>query len=590
MAVLFMSPLAVGSPYYTSVMIFLGIHAILATGLGLLMGQAGQISLGQAAFYAVGAYVSGVSTARYGISPWISLVLAVGVSLLLAFLIGVPALRLQGYYFAMATLGFGIIVQIVVEEIRWLTGGVSGLSGIPTLSMMAWALDTDLKYFYLVWGMFAGLFVAAINIVHSRVGNSLRALHWDEAAADILGVRTYRCKLQILLVSVVYASLAGSLYAHYVTFLGPEVFGFMLSVKLAVMVVVGGMQSLWGPVFGAILFTWLPEYLRAYKDYDIIIFGTILILTMMFMPKGIAYGFGAVGRRAVSIGFRPSARVDSQAAKGITPEVGRLVESRGREGVSGPLLQVRGLGKSFGGVRAIHNLTFAVEPKQIKGIIGPNGAGKTTLFNLVNGQFETFDGEISFEGVRLNGCPPHRIARLGIGRTFQNVRLFPDLSVLENVIVACAAWSSSGFPQEICRMRSARAEEREVLDRAQHCLAFVGLEAEASGMVSGLAFGTQRRLEIARALAANPRLLLLDEPAAGLDPSEMRNLVDLIYRLRREGVTVLLIEHKMDLVMQICDQIVVLNHGQKIAEGTVKEIQNNDAVISAYLGDGTPAA
>jgi len=223
MAVLFMSPLAVGSPYYTSVMIFLGIHAILATGLGLLMGQAGQTSLGQAAFYAVGAYVSGVLTARYGISPWISLVLAVGVSLLLAFLIGVPALRLQGYYFAMATLGFGIIVQIVVEEIRWLTGGVSGLSGIPTLSMMAWALDTDLKYFYVVWGMFGGLFVAAINIVHSRVGNSLRALHWDEAAADILGVRTYRYKLQILLVSVVYASLAGSLYAHYITFLGPEV-------------------------------------------------------------------------------------------------------------------------------------------------------------------------------------------------------------------------------------------------------------------------------------------------------------------------------------------------------------------------------
>jgi branched-chain amino acid transport system permease protein len=283
-------PLILQNRYYLNVMIFIGIHTMLVVGLNLLMGYAGQISLGHAAFFGLGAYTSGVLTATHGISPWLALVAAVAVTVVVALLVGIPALKLTGYYLAMATLGFGIIVHILFKELVWLTGGPSGLLGIPLLSIGGIALDEPRYYYYLVWGMTLGAIAISLNIVDSRVGRALRALHDSEPAARASGVSTAHLKIWVFALSAAFASVAGSLYAHFVTFISPSSFDFMFSIKLVTMVVVGGMASIWGAVFGAATLTVLPELLAVFHDYDIVLFGLILVLVMIFLPQGLTRG------------------------------------------------------------------------------------------------------------------------------------------------------------------------------------------------------------------------------------------------------------------------------------------------------------
>ena len=288
--VLALMPLAVTNRYYLNVMIFIGIHTLLVVGLNLLMGYAGQISLGHAAFFGLGAYTSGILTATYKVSPWPAMVVAVVVTVAIALLVGVPALKLTGYYLAMATLGFGIIVYICFKELVWLTGGPSGLVGIPTLSIGSMVLDEPGAYYYLVWGITLGAIAVSLNIVDSRVGRALRAIHDSESAARASGIYTARLKIWVFVISAIYASVAGSLYAHFITFISPSSFDFMFSIKLVTMVVVGGMASIWGAVFGAATLTMLPEVLAVFHDYDIVIFGLILMLVMIFMPQGLTRG------------------------------------------------------------------------------------------------------------------------------------------------------------------------------------------------------------------------------------------------------------------------------------------------------------
>ena len=283
-------PLAVTNRYYLNVMIFIGIHTLLVVGLNLLMGYAGQISLGHAAFFGLGAYTSGILTATYKVSPWLAMVIAVVVTVAVALMVGVPALKLTGYYLAMATLGFGIIVYICFKELVWLTGGPSGLVGIPTLSIGSMVLEEPRAYFYIVWGITLGAIAVSLNIVDSRVGRALRAIHDSESAARASGINTARLKIWVFVISAIYASLAGSLYAHFITFISPSSFDFMFSIKLVTMVVVGGMASIWGAVFGAAALTMLPEVLAVFHDYDIVIFGLILMLVMIFMPQGLTRG------------------------------------------------------------------------------------------------------------------------------------------------------------------------------------------------------------------------------------------------------------------------------------------------------------
>jgi ABC-type branched-subunit amino acid transport system ATPase component/ABC-type branched-subunit amino acid transport system permease subunit len=567
LAAVALAPWLSPNAYVVQVLAFAGLNVMMATGLNLLMGFAGQVSLGHAGFYGLGAYVSGVLGARLALSPWLGMPLAATVTGVLALVVGIPTLKLKSYYLAMATLGIGVVLHLVFVQLYWWTGGSSGLAGIPPFDIGPLTFASDRAHYYLIWAFAAAGLWLAWNLVNSGVGRVLRALGDSEVAAEAMGVDTALEKRRMFVLSAVYASVAGSLYAHYITVISPEIFSFLFSVVLVLMVAIGGIGRYWGPVLGALLLTVLPEYLRRYGDYEVPLYGLSLIVVMLFLPRGLA---GLLDRRA---------RAAAPGALTVAPA--RVsVSARG-----GKLLEVHGLTKFFGGVRAVHDCSFEVHAEEIKAIIGPNGAGKTTLFNLITGVYAPTGGEVWFRGRRLNGLPAHAVARLGIGRTFQNVELFPSLSVVENVMVGCVRRGPDRFLGALLGLRREAAADRDRLARALGCLAVVGLEPEAHVPAGSLPFGRQKLVEVARAVAGEPELLLLDEPAAGLNSSEKVEMIGLIGRLRDLGIAVLIIEHDMRLVMGVSDRVVVLNYGEKIAEGTPAEVQANPAVVTVYLGE-----
>jgi branched-chain amino acid transport system permease protein len=575
-AVLAVTPAVFSNPYYVNVMVVTGLNVVLVTGLSLILGWGGQISLGHAAFFGIGAYSSGILCLHYGVAPWAAIGVGVVLTMVVALVIGLPALRLRGYYFAMATLGVGIIVQILLEEWKSITGGASGLAGIPPLSLGAWTASSDLHFFYVVWGLWVLCQLAAIGLSWSVTGRSLRALRDDELAAGVAGVDTFRQKLGVFVLGAAWASLSGSIYAHYMSFLDPPTFGAFPGVKLATMAVVGGMGSLWGPLVGGAALTILPEYLRAYKEYDVILFGIVLAVVVMFLPGGLAGALGTL--------FRRGSHTMPPAAPSHAGPVPVGTWSTGH----GSLLEVSEVSKAFGGVRALAKVSFMARRGAVTGIIGPNGAGKTTLFNVLNGLVPPDGGRIALDGAPLMGLPPHQITRRGIGRTFQSVRLFPQLSVMDNVAVALQPPWLSGFARGAVSAVVPFGQEVAIEARVRECLAMVGLAGLEDRRTADLSLDQQRRLELARALAPRPGVVLMDEPGAGLNDTELAAFGRLIRALRAAGVSVVLIEHRMEFVMGICDTIVVLDHGTKIAEGTPEAVRADPQVIVAYLGDETP--
>lgn len=599
-------PLVLGA-YHLTILNFIILRAIVVIGLVLLTGFTGQISFGQAAFVAIGAYVSAILSTRYDLSPWLALLIALAAVGVTSAVVGIPLLQLKGHYLALGTLAFGLIVYNGLVEFHDLTGGPSGFGGIPALTLPGFSLDSPRAYAYLLLTVIAVVTWLSLNLVRGRIGRQARAVRDRELTAECLGVHAGGLKLRMFVLAAVYAGLSGSLYVHLVRFVNPSPFDLNYSIELLTMAVLGGLGSVWGGILGAAALTLLTELLRSAipgttAEQQVILFGVLLIVMLIFWPQGLA---GAV-HHAVSWGSRRLRERQEDRLIGTHPTVSgrqladyselhrwliRLREGEGRESMrhtgetQDPLLHVSQLSCRFGGLLALDRLDLVVREGQLLAIIGPNGAGKTTVFNIISGLIRPTGGTVQFAGSEISGAPPYRIARLGVARTFQNVEVLPQMTCLENVLVALEADHSPGFLAALLRPGYARAIENRLTEEAHELLRLVGLADAVYTPAGALPLGKQRLLELARAIARRPRLLLLDEPASGLNPSERMELLHLIEQLRVSGIAVMLVEHAMDFVMSLADYIVVLNRGQKIAEGTPELIRRNPVVIAAYLGE-----
>jgi branched-chain amino acid transport system permease protein len=565
--------------FYSDTLVTTGIFFILVMGLDLLYGYAGQLSLGHQGFFAIGAYTVAILAKQLGTSPWLGALAALGVNLLLAVSLGRILLRLTGLYFMLGTLAFGIMVQAIITVWHPVTGGDAGLGGIPRPRLGGVPLTSELAYGTLVWVIAFVLFWAALNLARSRVGRALRAIRGDEVSAAASGIYVRRLKTSAFGVSAGYASVAGSLFAAYFGAVHPESFSLSALLEVLLMLFLGGEGTIWGGLLGAGLLRLLPEVSGPFHAYKILFSGIVFTLILFLLPKGLAGGIIQLVSRVQSSGRPiPASGAPAPAFPPLAPVA---------PDPDGLLLSAENLVRTFGGVCAVDGVSFAVARGQIKSLIGPNGAGKTTLLNLISGVYPSERGSISFAGENLARLRSDQIARLGIRRTFQNVRLFPDLTVLENVMVGCAREQGGGVRDMIraaLPLPGSLSEEFHLRREAARWLGVVGLGASGGGRVSALPYGHRKLVEMARAAAAKPTLLLLDETAAGLNDVEKRAFKALIRGLRDSQTTVLLVEHDMDFVMELSDEVVVVNFGRKIAEGSPSMVQKDPEVLAAYLG------
>jgi ABC-type branched-subunit amino acid transport system ATPase component/ABC-type branched-subunit amino acid transport system permease subunit len=565
-------PLWLASAYHLHVVIMAGIFTILALSLNLLLGYTGQLSLGHAAFFGIGAYTSALLALRLEWPFWLGLPGAAAVAGLAGWAIGRLALRVRGAYFVLVTISFAGVISLVSVNWMELTNGPLGLPGVPAPVVAGVSFRTKSAYYYLVLAAGAGSYLVCHRLVGSRLGRGFLALRENEPLAESVGVDPTRTLVLAAVVSAAMAGVAGGLYAHYTRFVSPEVFLFSYTVTMVIMVVAGGKGTLAGPVVGAVLFTVLPEALREAMawQWQMLAYGVLLVLLVFFLPRGIVSYFGG--------GRRGSLR-DLPQESGLRPP-----SPRSNRDSSGPPLMVEDLAVEFGGVVALTGVSFTVRPETITSLIGPNGAGKTTAFNAITGYLRPGRGRVTFGDEPLTGRRPCDIARRGVVRTFQKTSVFPALAVLDNVLIGLHLRGRVGLASIVAGRRTVAAEETRLRAEAEAIIAFVGLERRRADVASSLPYGEQRLVELAVALAAQPKLLLLDEPGAGMTGVEKERLVELIRRVREQGVTVCLVEHDMRLVMGISDTVIVLNHGRVIAEGAPAVIQAHPEVIRAYLG------
>ncbi len=561
------------------------VFALLAVGMGLAMGVAGQINLAQVAVFGVSAYTTAILTTREGLGFWPAAALAMAVTALAGLLVGLPALRMQSHYLGIVTLG------LALGFINWTTnsgmaGGAEGISAIPVPPMFGVDLSSEWLYYYLEAVVFALGLAFGLFVVGTGLGRRLMAMRDDPLAAGAVGAHVPLLRMTAFVLSSAFAGAAGVFYAGLIRYVAPDTFNVAEMFLLLAMVVIGGRQSLVGCVVGAVGLTLVREQLIDHAEYAQLGFGAIVVLMVVFAPTGLA---GVPARVRAAVGRRRGRTAESAVLRPFQPyEPAPAGEDAGPDAAP-PALEVRRVGKRFRGLRALDEVSLTVGRGEIRGIVGPNGSGKTTLFNVVSGVYRASAGQVLLDGRVVSGMRPYRLSALGLARTFQNLRLFGELTVKDNVLVALdrshplAVWRYVLWPFGIWR------QERRLDRRADALLARFGLTEFAGARPDALPYGIQRRIEIARAMAGEPRLLLLDEPAAGLNGEEVRQLAEIVRSIRDSGVTVVLIEHNMGLVMSLCERVTVLAGGTVIAEGTPAEVVADHAVIEAYLGDSAMA-
>jgi branched-chain amino acid transport system permease protein len=614
-------------------------YATLALGLNIVVGFAGLLDLGYAAFFAIGAYTYGLLTSfqleppwssfweplrqlglvsqlagdnggfvvHFTLSFWLALPLAACFAAFWGVVFGTPTLRLRGDYLAIVTLGFGEIVPIVVRNWSDLTGGAAGLNGVAAPKLLGWSFGVDATpYYYVAIGLVALLVFVSLRLRDSRIGRAWMAIREDEIAAAAMGVDRVKFKLLAFAIGAAFGGMTGVFYVAKLQTATPEMFGFPVSVMILVMIVFGGIGSVWGVVLGSFLLQllqswWLQDltlWLHAggrlignqwLQRIDLVpsielIFGLILVGMMLFRREGLI----PASRPQAALSFdQQHAEVRRGGFKDLE------LEGLGGERRNGEVaMAIRDVTVRFGGLTALNKVSLEVPTGDVIAVIGPNGSGKSTLFNVITGLVPAESGAIIFHGEELLGLPPHEILRKGVARTFQNLRLFTNLTVMENALIGQHSRLHTGVFSAILRPRWSRDEEKAARTWALQIFSIFGnrLMPRIGQMVLGLSYANRRRIEIARALASRPRILLLDEPTAGMNPAETLELAEQVKSLNGLGLTVLLIEHKLDVVTTLADKVYVLDHGEVIAQGTPAEVRRDDEVLRAYLGRNAQAA